>query len=344
MEVHGEVTNIVSTDLDQPSEVAIAGVMAARADLDQALQTDPGKLSPEAFATARKLVVERTARLSKTIWDFQEKFPTNYPVQVAQQETFSRVLGGMLEIQKAAFLGNLAERLPSCSFAAEVCEQAHISREEASQMQSAVEMAFADAVIAALKFQPESYNGVYMFMKRANPNAANKLARAVVNDPATDDSLKESARSVLKRKFTIGTPLTLKFTALDGRQVDLEKLRGKVVLVDFWATGCAPCMAKLPALEMLYQKYHDRGFEVVGISTDTDKKDVLRVIQEKAIPWPIDMDINGRSNKVVMECGVNGIPDYWLIDKNGIIREFMADSNLEKKIEFLLTDDAASAR
>ena len=128
------------------------------------------------------------------------------------------------------------------------------------------------------------------------------------------------------------------FTAVDGRQMDLSKERGKVVLLDFWATGCVPCVAKLPELESIYQKYHDQGFDILAISVDTDQKKLLQFIQEKAILWPVHMAESAWTNELLMACGVDAIPDYWLIDKKGIVRETMADSNLEKKIEFLLSE------
>jgi peroxiredoxin len=99
-----------------------------------------------------------------------------------------------------------------------------------------------------------------------------------------------------------------------------------------------PCLEKLPELELLYQKYRDRGFEVAGISTDSEKQTLLRVIHEKSIPWPIVLAENSWTNELVTVCGVNAIPDYWLIDRTGITREIMADSNLEKEIEFLLAE------
>jgi thiol-disulfide isomerase/thioredoxin len=112
----------------------------------------------------------------------------------------------------------------------------------------------------------------------------------------------------------------------------------QVVLLDFWGTGCAPCMAKLPELKSLYEKYRRQGFEVIGIGMNSEKDDVLRVIREKAIPWPVAMAENGQTNGIARDCGVDAVPDYWLIDSKGIVREIMADSELEKKIVFLLAE------
>lgn len=85
----------------------------------------------------------------------------------------------------------------------------------------------------ALRFGPESYNGVYSFINRARTSAGKRVAQAVVANPSSDDSLKLCAQTVLKRIFSTGQTLAFEFTALDGRQVNLPKMRGKVVLVDF---------------------------------------------------------------------------------------------------------------
>lgn len=75
-----------------------------------------------------------------------------------------------------------------------------------------------------------------------------------------------------EREKRMAAPLDWKFTGIDGRVVDLAALRGKIVLVDFWASGCGPCVAELPNLVGLYQKHHAQGFEIVGIRLDSDRE------------------------------------------------------------------------
>ena len=82
----------------------------------------------------------------------------------------------------------------------------------------------------------------------------------------------DQARAELATREKLKSPLDLHFTAVDGSDVDLSKMRGKVVLIDFWATWCGPCRAELPNVVAAYKKLHDKGFEVVGISLDQDKR------------------------------------------------------------------------
>ncbi|MCX7916307.1 MAG: TlpA family protein disulfide reductase, partial [Verrucomicrobiae bacterium] len=94
---------------------------------------------------------------------------------------------------------------------------------------------------------------------------ARRLARQIEN--ARD-------RAALIKQIR-SAPLELKFAAVDGREVDLEKLRGKVVLVDFWATWCGPCVMEAPKLVDTYQKYRERGFEIIGVSLDSNKERLM---------------------------------------------------------------------
>ena len=101
------------------------------------------------------------------------------------------------------------------------------------------------------------------------------------------------------------------------RDVDLSKLRGNVVLIDFWATWCAPCNAISPDLVELYHKYHDNGLEIVGVSVDSDKQAVLDFVKKEGEPWPQYFDGQGADNALATKYDIEQYPTLWLIDKSG---------------------------
>jgi len=107
---------------------------------------------------------------------------------------------------------------------------------------------------------------------------------------------------------------------LDGRVLSLSQFRGKVVLLDFWATWCPPCMASLPELRTLYEELRPLGFEIVGVSLDESGEDLRRVVESYAVPWPIAFFGQRWDNPVANLYRVYQIPTTYLLDRRGIIR------------------------
>ena len=116
-------------------------------------------------------------------------------------------------------------------------------------------------------------------------------------------------------------PLEMAFTAVDGREVDLAKLRGKVVLIDFWATWCGPCKDEIPNVVANYKKYHDRGFEIVSISLDKaeDRQKLIDYTKEHDMPWPQHFDGKFWKNKYAVEYTITGVPAMFLLDQAGML-------------------------
>ena len=136
----------------------------------------------------------------------------------------------------------------------------------------------------------------------------------------------------------VGKPLNLKFTAADGSPVDLVNMRNKVVLVDFWATWCGPCMAEVPNVVAAYKKYHSNGFEIIGISLDNNKDTMLKVTREKEMTWPQYFDGKGWKNEISSSFQIHGIPSMWLVNKKGIVVTTEARGKLDAEIEKLLAE------
>ena len=131
-------------------------------------------------------------------------------------------------------------------------------------------------------------------------------------------------------------PLDLKFTSVDGKSVDLSKMRGKVVLVDFWATWCPPCRGEVPNVVAEYKKYHDKGFEIVGISLDQDKAALLAFTKDHEMTWPQYFDGKGWDNTISSGFGVSSIPAMWLVGKDGKLITTEARDNLAGNVESAL--------
>ncbi len=129
--------------------------------------------------------------------------------------------------------------------------------------------------------------------------------------------LGESFAGKLRLLSLPGKPMEIKGDLLDGTAFDQKSLVGKVVLVDFWATWCGPCIAEIPNMLAEYEKYHDKGFEVVGISLDEEKGKVDAFVAENKIPWPIIYAGKGWQDPTAQFYGISGIPQLILIGRDG---------------------------
>lgn len=119
--------------------------------------------------------------------------------------------------------------------------------------------------------------------------------------------------------------------------IHLSSLKGKVVLIDFWASWCAPCRASIPGIIKLYNKYKGQGFEVFGVSIDSKKSDWIKAIAQDKINYTQVFDKAGWYSKTAVKYGVEAIPNTFLLDKTGkIVAMDLDEEQLENKIKALL--------
>ena len=124
------------------------------------------------------------------------------------------------------------------------------------------------------------------------------------------------------KSFETTKPLEMEFTSLEGQKINLNDFKGKVVLLDFWSIRCAPCIKEMPHVRALYDKYKDKGFEVMGIVAegDSEKQQVLKIINRQGVQWPQVLD-KGYNVKVSYHSlyKIEALPTVWLLDKRGVV-------------------------
>lgn len=126
-----------------------------------------------------------------------------------------------------------------------------------------------------------------------------------------------------------------KLKTIDGKTIELSKLKGKTVVVNFWATWCGPCRAEIPGFIQVYDKYKSKGLEIVGISLDQGGwSDVKPFVKKYGIPYPI---VLGNQQVARAYGNIDAIPTTFIVDKNGSIVDrhlgYMKEEDFENKIK-----------
>ncbi len=158
--------------------------------------------------------------------------------------------------------------------------------------------------------------------------------------PDTDEA--KSALGKVKQVEEIGKPFELEFTdAISGKTISVQKdLKGKVVVVDFWATWCGPCVAEMPHNKEIYAKYKDKGVEFVGVSLDQPAPEGLKALKEfvadNEIGWPQYYQGNFWQSEFSRSWGIDSIPAVFVVDKQGKLASVDARGKLETLIPELL--------
>ncbi len=193
------------------------------------------------------------------------------------------------------------------------------------------------AVTAFIKKYPQSPVGPFVITDRyINYPDAERLAGSValLSEEAlqTYYGRKITEYRAIMAKTAIGASPDFAIADTSGRILQLSSLRGKYVLVDFWASWCAPCRKENPNVVAAYQKYHSQGFDIVGVSLDTKKDAWMKAIAKDGLDWNHVSDLHGWESAIVKELGIRAVPANFLLDKDGkvIANNLRGEALLEK--------------
>jgi peroxiredoxin len=164
-----------------------------------------------------------------------------------------------------------------------------------------------------------------------DPDKAGVLVKRIqTNFPDTSqgkragDMLANIAKQAAAKKIQSALAVGNKFPDFDlkdfaGKPLSVANYKGKVVLVDFWATWCGPCVGELPNVLRTYEKYHPKGFEIIGVSLDEKADALTKFIKERGVTWQQFFDGKGWTNALAIKYGVMSIPATYLLDAEGKI-------------------------
>jgi peroxiredoxin len=138
-----------------------------------------------------------------------------------------------------------------------------------------------------------------------------KIAKGML---AQEEGRKVNAKLVVGTKFP-----DFEVKDVAGNPLSLAKYKGKVVLLDFWATWCPPCVGEVPDIVKAYEKHHDQGFEIIGISLDREEKELAKFTKDKNMTWPQFFDGQGKPDSLAQKYGIMSIPSAYLLDGEGTI-------------------------
>jgi len=205
------------------------------------------------------------------------------------------------------------------------------------------------ATVGKTKFSEQAIGNVInlgsVLLKTGHPDDAGKIydSLAKVASESNDPKIRPNAERFLAMGRYLRLPggkMHLEGKLLTGEMLDWESYRGKVVLVDYWATWCGPCLQELPNVKANYKKYHSKGFEVVAVNLDESRKAVERFVAQEKLPWPQLFDEKSGvtwSHPMALYYAINSVPTAILVGKDGKVVSMHAQGpELSKQLEKLL--------
>jgi thiol-disulfide isomerase/thioredoxin len=200
--------------------------------------------------------------------------------------------------------------------------------------EDALQDGFTIAQIMETKAEPKVAEEMYDFL-------ASKFGGEGEDDNPRNQQVTDAVAKAKTRLGLLGKPLAIEGTLIDGTPFDWSKYEGQVVLIDFWATWCGPCLREMPNIRQNLDDYQDRGFSVVSINLDEDREEAEAFLEQVPLPWAVlyssDPKALGMKDSNAVRNGVAFLPTVLLVGKDGNVLTFDArGEELGKQLERLL--------
>jgi thiol-disulfide isomerase/thioredoxin len=309
----------------------------ARPRSDQEMLAELTRLGDPIDPNQDKLAKKRGDQARELLKEFEARHPQSPLLNDARAAAFKALtLGGTPQVGAVEVARALVADTPRGSeLAAPAAHflllhdlQPMLGKEAGRDNTAAIRMHIDDFLTAYPRYSTGA-ESIFEHLLQLADDAADLATHEFIIDLATRD---QPAHPLAKRREFV-----LAFTPVGSTQAtSMKDLRGKVVVVDFWATWCGPCVAELPALKRLYDEYHPRGLEIVGVSLDDNQAQLRKFVQDRGVRWP---QVFGRaSQELRTEWGVRGIPTVFLVDRQGRLRNVEARGKLERLVPALLEE------
>ncbi len=178
-------------------------------------------------------------------------------------------------------------------------------------------VAFADKY-KGTDLEPVALAYAHRYAEQFNLVIAGKYADELRTKHGEHPFVKPHLTHMGVRPSPIGKPFKAALTTLDGKQLNLPgDLRGKIVVIDFWATWCVPCLKEIPRMQRLYAAYKNKGVQFVGISLDSNRGALTSFLKKTSLPWLHAFSGRQYDDPTVVRYQINSIPSVWLIDRKG---------------------------
>ncbi len=224
--------------------------------------------------------------------------------------------------------------------------EAYFARAQAglykSEKTGALDLSAVNEFVRTYPKDPRSEHLRYMatFATR-DPKVRQALEDRVLRD-YPESGVAEAILGARRQRAALGKPFELAFTdAISGSHVALKNWKGRVVVIDFWATWCGPCVAQMPHLKQLYARYHGRGLEIVGVSLDRSEQEgglanLKQYVTTARIPWPQYYQGKVWDGEFSKSWGINALPAAFVIDTEGNLVAILGGEKMADQLEQII--------